>query len=80
MKTSDKEYGILIDELVHLLNGGNAHADLKRALDNLPGGLRSVKPDELPYSIWQLVGHKRIAQWDMLEFLKGGNHQSPYLT
>ncbi|MDN5284166.1 MAG: DinB family protein [Mucilaginibacter sp.] len=71
------EHGILIDELIHLLNGGNAHADLKKALTGLPANIRGVKVDKLPYSIWQLVEHIRIAQWDMLEFCKDGNHQSP---
>ncbi|MGF7037995.1 DinB family protein [Mucilaginibacter lappiensis] len=77
MKTTNKEHGILIDELVHLLNGGNAHADLPTALANLPANLRGAKPDKLPYSIWQLVEHIRIAQWDMLEFCKDGSHESP---
>jgi hypothetical protein len=73
----NNDHEILIDEVVHLLQGGNAHADIKKALQNLPKALRSVKPDKLPYSIWQLLEHIRIAQWDMLEFCKDGNHQSP---
>jgi hypothetical protein len=43
----------------------------------LPADLRGVKPHNLPYSIWQLAEHIRIAQWDMLEFSKDGNHKSP---
>jgi len=77
MNTIDKQHQILIDELLHLLNGGNAHADLDRALKGLPVDLRGAKPDKLPYSIWQLVEHIRIAQWDMLEFSKDGSHESP---
>lgn len=73
----NKEHKILIDELVKLLNGGNAHATFDHAIDDLPKGLRGVKPEKLPYSIWQLVDHIRIAQWDMLEFSKDGSHQSP---
>ncbi|WDF76670.1 DinB family protein [Mucilaginibacter sp. KACC 22773] len=73
----NNDHEILIDEVVHLLQGGNAHADIKKALQNLPKALRSVKPDKLPYSIWQLLEHIRIAQWDMLEFCKDGSHQSP---
>ena len=73
----NKEHGILINELVHLLNGGNAHADLSTALANLPANLRGTKPGKLPYSIWQLVEHIRITQWDMLEFCKDGSHESP---
>jgi hypothetical protein len=71
------QHEILIKELIKLLEGGGAHATLKDALDNLPANLRGVKPNSLPYSIWQLAEHIRIAQWDMLEFSKDGNHQSP---
>ena len=68
---------ILVDELIKMLNGGGAHATFKDAIDDMPEKLMGVKPEKLPYSIWQLVEHIRIAQWDMLEFSKDGSHQSP---
>jgi len=71
------QHNILIDELVKLLNGGNAHASFEDALKGLPAELRGVKHDQLPYTIWQLVEHIRIAQWDMLKFSKHEKHQSP---
>lgn len=71
------QHKILIGELVKLLNGGNAHAGFEEALKGLSADLRGVKPDQLPYSIWQLVEHIRIAQWDMLEFSKHEKHKSP---
>jgi len=71
------QHKILIDELIKLLNGGNAHAGLDDALKGLPAELRGVKPGKLPYTIWQLVEHIRIAQWDMLEFSKNEKHNSP---
>ena len=71
------EHQLLIDELIKLLNGGGAHAGLEHALDKLPAKLRRQKPDGLPYSIWQLVEHIRIAQWDMLQFCVDPKHQSP---
>jgi hypothetical protein len=73
----DNQHEILINELIKLLNGGSAHASLDEALDNLPAKLRGVKPDKLPYSIWQLVEHIRIAQWDMLKFSQDEKHKSP---
>ncbi|TSD68014.1 DinB family protein [Inquilinus sp. KBS0705] len=73
----DSEHKILINELIKLLEGGNAHANLKDALSDVPAYIRGVKPYGLPYSIWQLVEHIRIAQWDMLQFSKDGSHQSP---
>ena len=68
---------ILVNELKKLLGGGGAHVGLKEALADLTIEQVSKKPDLLPYSIWQLAVHIRIAQWDMLEFSKDGNHQSP---
>ncbi|MFD0765662.1 DinB family protein [Mucilaginibacter lutimaris] len=73
----NNQHQILINELIKLIEGGGAHATLKDALADLPKELRGVKPHNLPYSIWQLAEHVRIAQWDMLEFSKDGSHQSP---
>jgi hypothetical protein len=70
-------HDVLIDELIALLQGGGAHATFKDAVKGLPAAMQGVKPDDLPYSIWQLVEHIRIAQWDMVEFSKDGAHKSP---
>ena len=71
------EKTVLLEELEKLLNGGTAHASLEQALEGLPYNLLGEKPGGLPYSIWQLTEHIRIAQWDMLEFCKDARHQSP---
>jgi len=71
------EHQIVIGELIKLLKGGGAHATFKEAVDKLPAKLRGVKPDGLPYSIWQLTEHIRIAQWDMLQFCIDAKHESP---
>ncbi|MVN89933.1 DinB family protein [Mucilaginibacter aquatilis] len=68
---------VLTDEIIKLLNGGTAHATFDDAIAGLPTQHRGQIPNGLPYSIWQLVEHIRIALWDMLEFSKDGNHQSP---
>lgn len=67
----------LIEELKKQLKGGVAHMGLKDATADIPFALLGERPHALPYSIWQLVEHIRIAQWDMLEFSKDGNHKSP---
>ncbi|MCK8494990.1 DinB family protein [Spirosoma sp. RP8] len=64
-------------QLITLLRKSEAHQSFDDAIKNLPTDLRGVKPDNLPYSIWQLVDHIRIAQWDILEFSRDPNHQSP---
>jgi hypothetical protein len=74
MDSKDK---IIIAELTKLLLGGSAHASMHDALKGLDPKLRGVKPPHMPYSIWQLVEHIRIAQWDMLQFCKDAEHKSP---
>jgi hypothetical protein len=64
-------------QLLQLLKGGNAHQPFEEAVKDLPASLRGVKPEKLPYSIWQLVEHIRIAQWDILEFSRDPDHESP---
>jgi len=68
---------LLVNELTKLLLGGGAHITLRGALKGLPPELRGVKPHRMPYSIWQLLEHIRIAQWDMFQFCKDENHKSP---
>jgi hypothetical protein len=67
----------LIENLIHLIEKGNAHASLDKALKNIPFSLLGEKPGNLPYSIWQLAEHIRIAQWDILEFSRNSKHVSP---
>ena len=74
MKDNNKE---LIQQLKDLILKGNAHATLDKALENIPEKDRGTAPEKLPYSIWQLAEHIRLAQWDILGFSKDPNHKSP---
>jgi len=64
-------------ELVKQLRGGNAHAKFEDATAKLPPELRGKKVEKLPYSVWQLLEHLRIAQRDMLDFCRNqdGSYQ-----
>src|SRR5436189_2093478 len=55
-------------QLAKLLDWKEAHAGFDKAVDGIPPAQRGVTPDGLPYSIWQLVEHLRIAQNDILDF------------
>lgn len=77
MQTQKDKNEILIKNLEDHLNKGNAHALLDDALKNIPFDLLGKKPAGLPYSIWQLSEHIRIAQWDILEFSRDAKHVSP---
>ncbi len=67
----------IVDNLIHLIEKGNAHASLDNALQDMPYSVLGKRPENLPYSIWQLAEHIRIAQWDILEFSKSAKHVSP---
>ena len=58
----------LIQQLLALLNGGQAHVSLDAAIESFPEALRGTVPERLPYSAWQLLEHLRIAQRDILDF------------
>lgn len=67
----------LVRTVVDLLNGGNAHAHFDKAVEGITPEMAALKPAGVPYSIWQLVEHIRIAQWDILEFSRDLHHRSP---
>jgi len=71
---SDK---VMREELLALLQGGNAHLGFEEVLAELPLGYINKKPPHTPYSFWHFVEHLRIAQWDILQFIIDPDHVSP---
>jgi len=67
----------LREHLLNLLSGRGAHVDWKVSFSGIPSKLRGVRSRELPYSLWELLEHMRIAQWDILEFSRDAKHVSP---
>ena len=67
----------LREHVVNLLSGRGAHLEWKAAFGGIPPKLRGVRPDGIPYSLWELLEHMRIAQWDILEFSRNPKHASP---
>ena len=65
------------EQIIKLLQGGQAHLTLDEVLKNFPPKLRGLKPAGAPHSAWQLLEHLRIAQWDILEFSRSAKHVSP---
>ncbi len=65
-------------QLAALLKGGQAHADIRKAVADFPFELTDKKPHGLPYSAWQLVEHIRFALSDILEFSTNSNYQEPH--
>ena len=73
----DKDAQALRDHLLSLLNGGNAHISFEDFVDGFPLAKCSQRIKALPYTAWQVLEHMRIAQRDILEFCRNGNHVSP---
>ena len=67
----------LREHLVNLLSGRGAHLDWQASFKGITAKLRGVRPAGLPYSLWELLEHLRIAQWDILEFSRDAKHVSP---
>ncbi len=74
---STTSFEILMENIVDLIEKGNAHVSLDEALKNIPFQLLGKRPKGLPYSLWQVAEHIRIAQWDILEFSRNAKHVSP---
>jgi hypothetical protein len=74
---SESQDQILRRQLVELLQGGSAHAKFDDAIDGIPEDVRGKKPNGFPHSLWMLLEHLRIAQWDILEFSRSKKHASP---
>jgi len=68
---------VLREQLLALLRGGNAHMGFENAVANFPVEHINTRPPNVEYTPWHLLEHLRIAQWDILEFIRNPNHVSP---
>lgn len=68
---------IVRDHLIALLDGGNAHMGFNDVVANFPLDKINTYPPNVPYTPWHLVEHLRITQWDILEYIRNPNHESP---
>ncbi len=66
-----------LDTLLDLLHGGHAHATFDNALKGMPIEKAGTRPRGLPYSVWELLEHMRIAQNDILRFSREPDYVSP---
>lgn len=64
-------------QLIKLIKGGQAFTPSDKILEGISLENAAKELDELPYTIWQLMEHLRIALWDILEFSRNPDYQSP---
>lgn len=68
---------VLRDHILKLLSGGNAHMGFEAAVADFPTDLINARPPEVPYSFWHLLEHLRLAQWDILDFIRNPDYVWP---
>ena len=68
---------VLRDQLVRLLEGGQAHVTVEKALSGIEARLRNVRPHPSLHSVWEELAHMKIAQEDILRYTLDGSWQSP---
>jgi len=77
MRPTEPTDQALREQLIALLDGGNAHVSFEEFVRDFPVEKCGHRIEGLPYTAWQVLEHMRIAQWDILEFSRDTNHVSP---
>jgi len=75
--TPTTDQTVLREQLVELLTGGHAHADLKTALRGLDPSLRGRRASDSAHSIYEELEHMRLAQQDILRYTVDPGWTSP---
>ena len=65
------------DQLLYLLNGGNAHLSFDEAVERFPLDQINAFPPNVSYTPWHIVEHMRLCQWDILEYIRDPKYVSP---
>jgi uncharacterized damage-inducible protein DinB len=72
-----KEKKILGEQLVALLDSGNAHMTFDPIVAKMPLAAANTRPPHFNYTPWHLLEHMRRAQLDILKFIKDPDYASP---
>ncbi len=65
------------EQLLALLRGGNAHMSFGDAVSGFPLKEMNRRLPNASYTVWHLLEHMRIAQWDIVDFVRNPDHISP---
>ena len=68
---------IIREQLLALLKAENAHMSFSDAVSGFPLKEINRRLPNASYTVWHLLEHMRIAQWDILEFVRNPHHISP---
>jgi hypothetical protein len=68
---------VIREQLLALLAGGNAHMGFDQVVADFPMDAINRRLPNVVYTPWHILEHLRIAQWDILEFIRNPDHVSP---
>ncbi len=74
MSQSDQ---VLRNLLVSFLKDANAHATFEQAIADFPSDFYNARVKSIPYTAWELLEHIRLAQWDILDFMRNPDYVTP---
>jgi len=67
----------LREQLLRLLDGVDAHMMFEEAVADFPDEAVNRFPPNVTYTPWHVLEHLRIAQWDILEYIRDPDYVSP---
>ncbi|HKL88597.1 MAG TPA: DinB family protein [Salinibacter sp.] len=65
----------LREHVLNLLTVRQAHCTFEDAVAQMPPARRGDRPENLPYSVWELVEHLRRAQRDILDYCRDPDYE-----
>lgn len=64
-------------QLIELLEAKGAHMPFEAAVADFPPNGINRRVPESPYTPWHLLEHIRIAQWDILDYIRNRGYLEP---
>ena len=61
---------MLREDVAQLFRGRGAHVTFEKAVASMPHALQGQKPAGAPYTPWQQLEHLRLAQRDILDYVR----------
>jgi uncharacterized damage-inducible protein DinB len=74
---ADVRLDALRSQLASVLAWEDAHVNFDRAVKGVPADKRGVVPAGFVWSLWQLVEHVRLTQFDILDFCRYPDYVEP---
>jgi uncharacterized damage-inducible protein DinB len=66
---------LIKEQLVRHLQGGMAFMPVEKIIEKIPFDKAGIRPEGLPYSLWEQLYHLRYAQKDIIDFSFHGDYQ-----